>query len=127
VELISYDDEANPATSLAAMTKLATTDNANAVIGSIMSSCMIGQLDTLTQYKLPTFTGGMSPTLTNKGCKYVFRSTINQDYVLTDIMNALKLIASRRSACSPIRTSPSWSRATPSSRPAKSGASRSAA
>ncbi|GHV44968.1 branched-chain amino acid ABC transporter substrate-binding protein [Synergistales bacterium] len=91
VEIIAYDDEANPATSLAAMTKLATTDKANAVIGSIMSGCMIGALETIEQYKLPTFTGGMSSSLTEKGCHYIFRSVINQDYVLGDVLNSLQL------------------------------------
>lgn len=88
IKIISYDDEANPATSLSNMTKLCTTDNANAIVGSLMSSCVLGQIETINQYKVPVFTGGTSPSLTAEGSKYIFRTTMNQDYALTDIMNA---------------------------------------
>lgn len=90
IEIISYDDEANPATSLSNMTKLCTTDKANAIVGSLMSSCVLGQIDTINQYMVPVFTGGTSPSLTAEGSKYIFRTTMNQDYALTDIMNAYK-------------------------------------
>lgn len=92
IELVIYDDEADPATSLANTVKLCTEDNVNAIIGSQMSSCMVGVLDTLTQYQIPCFTGGTSPSLTSQGCKYVFRSTINQDYVMVDVMKCLQSI-----------------------------------
>lgn len=88
IKIISYDDEANPATSLSNMTKLCTTDNAQAIVGSLMSSCVLGQIDTINQYRIPVFTGGTSPSLTAEGSKYIFRTTMNQDYALTDIMNA---------------------------------------
>ena len=88
IKIISYDDEANPATSLAAIIKLSTTDDANAIVGSLMSSCILGQLDTINQYKVPVFTGGTSPSLTSQGSKYIFRTTMNQDYAMNDIMAA---------------------------------------
>jgi branched-chain amino acid transport system substrate-binding protein len=91
IRLISYDDEANPATSLAAITKLATTDNANAVIGSIMSGCMMSSLDTIEQYKLPTFSSGLSGSLSQQGCHYYWRTHINQDYVAKDIIEAFQM------------------------------------
>ena len=89
IELIIYDDEADPATSLSAMTKLCTSDNVNAIIGSIMSSCVIGAIDTIQQYGVPTITGGMSPTLTEQGCTYLFRDVINQDYPLAQLVDAV--------------------------------------
>ncbi|HWQ74178.1 MAG TPA: ABC transporter substrate-binding protein [Syntrophomonas sp.] len=98
VKIISYDDEANPATSLSNMTKLCTTDNANAIVGSIMSSCVLGQIQTINQYKIPVFTGGTSPSLTAEGSKYIFRTTMNQDYAMTDIMNAYKTMGVKKVA-----------------------------
>ena len=92
IELVVYDDEADPATSLANTTRLITQDNVDAIIGSQMSSCMVGVLDTLTQYQIPCFTGGTSPSLTNAGCKYVFRSTINQDYTMVDVMEVFQML-----------------------------------
>jgi branched-chain amino acid transport system substrate-binding protein len=98
VKIVSYDDEANPATSLSNMTKLCTTDNANAIVGSIMSSCVLGQIQTINQYKIPVFTGGTSPSLTAEGSKYIFRTTMNQDYAMTDIMNAYKTMGVKKVA-----------------------------
>ena len=89
IELVIYDDEADPATSLSAMTKLCTSDKVNAIIGSIMSSCVIGAVDTIQQYGVPTITGGMSPTLTEQGCEFLFRDVINQDYPLAQLVDAV--------------------------------------
>ena len=90
LEIVSYDDESDPATCLSLMTKMATDSSIKAIGGSIISGCVLASLDTIAQYKIPTYCGGLSASLTASGNEYFWRSLINQDFIAVDIVKSIQ-------------------------------------
>lgn len=77
-----YDDQGSPEEAVKAVTKLIEVDKVDAVVGSILSSCVLAAGGYLNEAGIPTFGTGLSPTWMNKGWEYVFRACVNSDYVM---------------------------------------------
>ena len=82
ISLVIYDDQGSPEEAVKAVTKLIEVDKVDAVVGSILSSCVLAAGGYLNEAKIPTFGTGLSPTWMNKGWEYVFRACVNSDYVM---------------------------------------------
>jgi branched-chain amino acid transport system substrate-binding protein len=75
VELIIYDDEADPTKSVGLAQKVATQDNVMAVWATTNSSSALADIPIFQQYKIPQLTNGTNVTITQQGSPYVFRAT----------------------------------------------------
>lgn len=82
VTFVAYDDQNSPEEAVKAATKLIEVDKVDAVIGSILSSCVLAAGGYLNEAGIPTFGTGLSPTWMGKGWEYVFRACVNSDYVM---------------------------------------------
>jgi branched-chain amino acid transport system substrate-binding protein len=74
MELVIYDDTADPTTSVGLAQKVATEDNVMAAWATTNSSSTLADLPIFQQYKIPQFTFGTNVTITQKGSPYIFRS-----------------------------------------------------
>ncbi len=82
VVYVIYDDQGSPEEAVKAVTKLIQVDKVDAVVGSILSTCVLAASGYLNEAKIPTFGTGLSPTWMKKGWEYVFRACVNSDYVM---------------------------------------------
>ena len=89
LDITAFDDEADPANALASTTRLASDRNINALVGSIISGAVLASLGTIEQYKIPTYSGGLSGSLTKSGNPYFWRSLINQDFIAEDVVKCI--------------------------------------
>lgn len=78
VEIVPYDDQGDPTTSLAVVTKLIEEDKVQAICGTQQSACLIACIETIQAAGVPTFTGGTSNSFAN--ADYIFRTTLSTDY-----------------------------------------------
>jgi len=74
IELLIYDDEADPTKSTGVAQKVATEDNVTAVWATTNSSTALSDLPIFEQYKIPQLTNGANVDITNQGSAYVFRA-----------------------------------------------------
>jgi branched-chain amino acid transport system substrate-binding protein len=74
IELIIYDDAADPTTSVGLAQKVATSDNVMAAWATSNSSSALADIPIFEQYKIPQMTFGTNVTITQKGSAYIFRS-----------------------------------------------------
>lgn len=75
IEVITYDDEADPTKSTGLAQKVATQDNVIAAWATTNSSTALSDLPIFAQYKIPQMTNGTNVDITNKGSAYIFRAT----------------------------------------------------
>lgn len=75
VELIIYDDEADPTKSVGLAQKVATQDNVMAAWATTNSSSALADIPIFQQYKIPQLTNGTNVTITQQGSPYIFRTT----------------------------------------------------
>lgn len=78
IEIIPYDDQADPTTALAVVTKLIEEDKVQAICGTQMSACLIACIESIQAAGIPTFSGGTSNSFAN--ASYIFRTTVSTDY-----------------------------------------------
>jgi branched-chain amino acid transport system substrate-binding protein len=90
VRIVSYDDQASPEESVKIVTKMIEVDKVNAVISSIISSCVLASSQPLNEAKVITFGTGNSPTWMKQGWKYVFRALLNTDFVMPVLADTIK-------------------------------------
>jgi branched-chain amino acid transport system substrate-binding protein len=74
IELLVYDDAADPTTSVGLAQKVATSDGVMAAWATSNSSSALADIPIFEQYKIPQMTFGTNVTITQKGSKYIFRS-----------------------------------------------------
>lgn len=74
IDIIIYDDAADPTTSVGLAQKVATEDNVMAAWATSNSSSTLADLPTFQQYKIPQLTFGTNMTITQKGSPVIFRS-----------------------------------------------------
>ncbi len=74
IELLVYDDEADPTKSVGLAQKVATEDNVIAAWATTNSSCALADIPVFEQYKIPQLTFGTNVTITQQGSDYIFRS-----------------------------------------------------
>ena len=74
VELIIYDDEADPTKSVGLAQKVASSDNVTAAWATTNSSTALADLPIFQQYKIPQLTNGTNVTITQQGSPFVFRA-----------------------------------------------------
>ena len=74
IQLIIYDDQADPTKSVGLATKVATEDNVIAAWATTNSSCALADIPIFAQYKIPQITFGTNVQITQQGSAYVFRS-----------------------------------------------------
>jgi branched-chain amino acid transport system substrate-binding protein len=75
IELVTYDDEADPTKSTGLAQKVATEDNVMAVWATTNSSTALSDLPIFEQYKIPQMTNGTNVDITKQGSAYIFRAT----------------------------------------------------
>ena len=75
IQLVVYDDEADPTKSVGLAQKVATEDNVMAVWATTNSSTALSDLPVFEQYKIPQLTNGTNVDITKQGSAYVFRAT----------------------------------------------------
>jgi branched-chain amino acid transport system substrate-binding protein len=75
IQLVVYDDEADPTKSVSLAQKVATEDNVMAVWATTNSSTALSDLPVFEQYKIPQLTNGTNVDITNQGSAYIFRAT----------------------------------------------------
>ena len=84
VEIIPYDDQGDPTTSLAVVTKLIKEDKVDAICGTQQSACLIGCIETIQAAGVPVFTGGTSNSFAS--APYIYRTTVSTDYSTEPIL-----------------------------------------
>ena len=75
VQIITYDDEADPTKSVNLAQKVATEDKVMAAFATTNSTSALADIPIFAQYKIPQFTNGTNVDITNKGSAYIFRVT----------------------------------------------------
>lgn len=75
IELVKYDDEADPTKSTGVAQKVATEDNVIAAWATTNSSTALSDLPIFEQYKIPQMTNGTNVDITKQGSAYIFRAT----------------------------------------------------
>lgn len=73
IELIIYDDEADPTKSVGLAQKVATQDNVMAAWATTNSSSALADIPIFQQYKIPQLTNGTNITITQQGSPFIFR------------------------------------------------------
>jgi len=75
IQIIVYDDEADPTKSVNLAQKVATEDKVMAAFATTNSTSALADIPIFTQYKIPQLTNGTNVDITNKGSAYIFRVT----------------------------------------------------
>ncbi|OGO38834.1 MAG: hypothetical protein A2Z03_10380, partial [Chloroflexi bacterium RBG_16_56_8] len=75
IQIVVYDDEADPTKSVGLAQKVATDDKVLAAWATTNSSSALADIPIFAQYKIPQFTNGTNVDITNKGSAYIFRAT----------------------------------------------------
>jgi branched-chain amino acid transport system substrate-binding protein len=73
VQLVVYDDQGNPTTSVGLAQKVATDDKVMAAFATTNSSSALADIPTFAQYKIPQLTNGTNVKITQQGSGYIFR------------------------------------------------------
>jgi len=74
IQLVIYDDEADPTKSVNLAQKVATEDKVVAAWATTNSTSALADIPIFKQYKIVQITNGTNVDITNKGSEYVFRS-----------------------------------------------------
>ncbi len=81
IELIVYDDEMLPETSVKCVTRLVDADNVVALLGCHLSANVLAAVDITESANMLHLAGGTSALLTNAGYKNVYRTTVSSGFV----------------------------------------------
>jgi len=73
IQLVIYDDQANPTISVGLAQKVATEDKVMAAWATTNSSSALADLPIFQSYKIPQLTFGTNVTITQQGSAYIFR------------------------------------------------------
>ncbi len=74
IQIVIYDDEADPTKSVNLAQKVATDDKVVAAWATTNSSSALADIPIFAQYKIPQMTNGTNLDITNKGSAYIFRA-----------------------------------------------------
>ncbi len=74
IDLLIYDDEADPTKSVNIAKKVVTEDGVIAAWATTNSTCVLADLPIFQEAKIPQFTWGTNVQITEKGSDYIFRS-----------------------------------------------------
>ena len=74
IQIIIYDDQADPTKSVGLVQKAATEDQVVAAWATTNSSSALADIPTFVQYKIVQLTNGTNVAITGKGSPYVFRA-----------------------------------------------------
>src|SRR5512143_649977 len=74
IQIVIYDDEADPTKSVNLAQKVATDDKVVAAWATTNSSSALADIPIFAQYKIVQITNGTNLDITNKGSAYVFRA-----------------------------------------------------
>ena len=74
LDLLIYDDEADPTKSVNIAKKVVTEDGVIAAWATTNSTCVLADLPTFMEAKIPQFTFGTNVQITQKGSNFIFRS-----------------------------------------------------
>lgn len=88
IELIVYDDSANPSVAATVVRRALFNDKVIAIFGPNMSSCVLGVHELAKQAKVPMLVGATSPSFrfTNVGNEYLFRLRADDDVKVTQLV-----------------------------------------
>ncbi len=73
IQLVIYDDQANPTTSVGLAQKVATEDKVMAAWATTNSNSTLADLPIFQSYKIPQLTFGTNVNITQQGSAYIFR------------------------------------------------------
>ncbi len=74
IQIVVYDDEADPTKSVNLAQKVATDDKVVAAWATTNSSSALADIPIFAQYKIVQLTNGTNVDITNKGSAYIFRA-----------------------------------------------------
>ena len=74
IEIVIYDDEADPTKSVNLAQKVATEDKVVAAWATTNSTSALADIPIFAQYKIVQLTNGTNVDITNKGSAYIFRA-----------------------------------------------------
>ncbi len=74
IQIVVYDDEADPTKSVGLAQKVATDDKVVAAWATTNSSSALADIPIFAQYKIVQITNGTNVDITNKGSAYIFRA-----------------------------------------------------
>jgi branched-chain amino acid transport system substrate-binding protein len=88
IELIVYDDSANPSVAATVVRRAIFNDRVIAIFGPNMSSCVLGVHEIAKQAKVPMLVGATSPSFrfTRVGNEYLFRLRADDDVKVTQLV-----------------------------------------
>ncbi|MBN1266363.1 MAG: ABC transporter substrate-binding protein [Anaerolineales bacterium] len=75
LELVEYDDEADPTKAVGLAEKLITEDGVVAAFATTNSTPTLAVVPIFAEYQIPHITGGINDQITQEGSAYVFRDT----------------------------------------------------
>jgi branched-chain amino acid transport system substrate-binding protein len=75
LELVVYDDEADPTKAVGLAEKVCTEDKVVAAFATTNSTPTAAVVPIFAKYKIPHITGGIAAAITQQGSSYVFRDT----------------------------------------------------
>lgn len=79
VQLLKYDDRADPAEGVASLMKLVDEDKVIAVVGPFNSSVTLAVMGNAERKQIPLLTTSTNTKICNQGNKYVFRTTLDNE------------------------------------------------
>ncbi|HEX9115182.1 MAG TPA: ABC transporter substrate-binding protein [Anaerolineae bacterium] len=89
IQLVVYDDEADPTKSVNLAQKVATEDKVLAAFATQNSSTTLADVPIFAQYKIPHITDGINPDITKKGSAYIFRNCPVTSYYNDSLIDAM--------------------------------------
>jgi branched-chain amino acid transport system substrate-binding protein len=90
IKLISYDDQGSPEEAVKIAMKMIDVDKVDAVVQSVISSCILAAGKYLNDAGVITFGTGGSPTWMAEDWPYVFRACLNTDYVMPNLVEMMQ-------------------------------------
>ncbi|WP_343210627.1 ABC transporter substrate-binding protein [Anaerolentibacter hominis] len=89
LELIVYDDGGTTEGAVKAVTRLLEVDKVDYVIGSFLSPNVLATHSLTEEAKVLQIGSGTGATWTNIGCEYLYRATVNGNYIIPTFVSEM--------------------------------------
>jgi len=86
IKLVSYDEQSSAEEAVKVANRIVEMENADAILGSLLSSNLFASGRIFEEAKIPTFGLGFSPSWMNQGWKYFFRANMNTDVSIPSLV-----------------------------------------
>lgn len=89
IELIVYDDGGTTEGAVKAVTRLLEVDKVDYIIGSFLSPNVLATHTLTEEAKVLQIGSGTGATWTNIGCEYLYRATVNGNYIIPTFVSEM--------------------------------------